>query len=226
MAFSRVLTVLRRAVYFTDNFGKYHVTRDFRVHRSQAFNHKKSIVENDDTTGKKQRPKTVPVPKITLLLPDDSITVTVLEEAQRLAKRRKLNLVKITDFDSKTQRASYKLTTNTNLLEESEEQDTSKDTPKSRGTKLLYISSKISDHDLQIKTKHLLKLLNKGNKVKVVINLDNAVEDKVHKNIEEAVKNYGDIQRMPSKKNVVLLLINSLLNSKNEDSLVKNNEEN
>lgn len=38
------------------------------------------------------------------------------------------------------------------------------------------------------------------------------------------VKNYGEIQRMPSKKNVVLLLIKPL-NSKNKENLVKSNEE-
>ncbi|XP_012230756.2 translation initiation factor IF-3 [Linepithema humile] len=223
MAFFRVQTVLRKAVYFIENFSQCRVTHDLRVYRHQAFS-KKSILENDDATAaKKPRPKTVPVPKITLLLPDNSITVTVLEEAQRLAKRRNLNLVKISDFDSKTERPSYKLTTT--FLEESEEEDASKYTQKSKGIKLFYISAKIGDNDLRTKTKNLLKLLNKGHKVKIVINLDEAVEDKVQSNIEEVVKNYGDIQRMPSKKNVVLLLIKPLLNSKNRDSSVKNNEE-
>lgn len=177
MALFRILTGLRRTVYFTENFGKCHVTPNLRLHRYQAFC-KKAIQENvdDNSANKKQRPKTVPVPKITLLLPDNSITVTVLEEAQRLAKRRKLNLIKVSDLDSKTQRPSYKLTTSSTVFEESEEEDTSKDTQKSRSIKLLYISSKINDHDLQVKTKHLLKLLNKRHKVKIVITLDNVVK--------------------------------------------------
>lgn len=37
------------------------------------------------------------------------------------------------------------------------------------------------------------------------------------------MKNYGNIQRMPSKKNVVLLLINPLLN-KNKDNSADNKE--
>lgn len=36
------------------------------------------------------------------------------------------------------------------------------------------------------------------------------------------MKNYGDIQRMPSKKNVVLLLINPL--NKNKDNSADNKE--
>lgn len=177
MAFFRNL---RRTVYFVENFNQCCVIHDLRVYQYQAFSKKFSLENvNDSTAVKKQRPKTVPVPKITLLLPDNSITVTVLEEAQRLAKRRKLNLVKVSDFDNKTERPSYKLenlTTNSTFFEESKEEDTSQDTQKSRGTKLLYISVKIGEHDLRTKIKNILKLLNKGRKVKIAINLDDAVD--------------------------------------------------
>lgn len=45
--------------------------------------------------------------KITLLQ-NENITVTGLEDAKNLAKRRSLHLVKIQDMDSKTQRPIYK----------------------------------------------------------------------------------------------------------------------
>ncbi|KAM0735834.1 Translation initiation factor IF-3 [Formica fusca] len=223
MATSRLLTTLRRVVYHAQDFNKYCVTSDLRDVR-RAFS-KKSILEQDDATVKKQRPKTVPVPKITLLSLNDSITVTVLEHAQRLAKRRKLTLVKISDLDSKTQRPLYKLMNSSVFIEEVEKnvENDDKNEQKSKDTKLLYISAKIAQNDLLTKTRNVVKLLNKGHKVKIVITLDGINEDKTQSIVEDAVKNYGNIQRMPSKKNVVLLLINPVLN-KNKDNFVDNKE--
>ncbi|XP_050453209.1 uncharacterized protein LOC126852433 [Cataglyphis hispanica] len=221
MATSRLLTTLRRVVYRAHDFNKCCVTNDLRDVR-RAFS-KKSILEEDDAIAKKQRPKTVPVPKITLLLPDDSMTVTVLEDAQSLAKRRKLTLVKISDLDSKTQRPLYKLMSASTFVEEIEKniENNDKDKQKTKNTKLFYISAKIAENDLLTKTRNVVKLLNKGHKVKIAITLDGISEDKTQNVIEDAVKNHGDIQRMPSKKNVVLLLINPLLN-KNKDNSADN----
>lgn len=176
MAISRLLTTLRRVVYRAHDFNKCCVTNDLRDVR-RAFS-KKSILEEDDATVKKQRPKTVPVPKITLLLPDDSMTVTVLEDAQHLAKRRKLTLVKISDLDSKTQRPLYKLMSASVFVEEIEKnvENDDKDKQKSKNTKLLYISAKIAKNDLLTKTRNVVKLLNKGHKVKIVITLDGISE--------------------------------------------------
>lgn len=46
--------------------------------------------------------------KITLHGADGSISITSLDEAQKLAKRRGLKLMKETDLDGKSQRAVYK----------------------------------------------------------------------------------------------------------------------
>lgn len=179
MAPSRLLTALRGTVYRVWHFNQYCVTSDLRnVYR--AFGNK-SILE-DVGTEKKQRPKTVPVPKITLLSSDDSITVTVLENAQRLAKRRKLTLVKISELDSKTQRPVYKLMSSSVYLEKVEEdvaenvEADGRDRQRFKDTKLFYISAKITENDLLTKTKNVVKLLNKGHKVKIVITLDDISE--------------------------------------------------
>ncbi|XP_072746122.1 uncharacterized protein [Anoplolepis gracilipes] len=209
----QLLTTLRRVA---QDFGKCRVTGELR-----AFS-KKSIVDEDDVaTAKKERSKTVPVPKITLLSPDNSITVTVLEDAQRLAKRRKFTLVKVSDLDSKTQRPVYKLMSSSGILEEAEKSVENND--KQKSTKLLYISAKIAENDLSTKTKNVVKLLKKGHKVKIVITLDGVSEDKTQSVIEDAVKNHGSIQRMQSKKSVVLLLISPML-SKNKDNSVDDKE--
>lgn len=56
-----------------------------------------------------RNPSKVPTPsKITLNGPEGSISITSLEEAQKLAKRRGLKLVKEIDFDGKSHRAVYK----------------------------------------------------------------------------------------------------------------------
>lgn len=133
---------------------------------------------------KKPKPKTVPIPKITLISPNDSITVTILEDAQRLAKRRNLILTKVTDLDSKTQRAIYKLTSNISHVNRTEKateaaedvKNDDKDKQKFKEVKLLYISAKITEHDLSTKIKKVVKLLDKQHKVKLVITLDDSHE--------------------------------------------------
>lgn len=99
MATSKMLRVLRRVQRCSQNFSQYRAACELDVYQRRIFSTRKKPViglESDDAQAKpKQRPKTVPVPKITLLSPDDSITVTELANAERLAKRRKLTLVKV-----------------------------------------------------------------------------------------------------------------------------------
>ncbi|XP_024877342.1 uncharacterized protein LOC112458129 [Temnothorax curvispinosus] len=222
---------LRRAVNLSRSLSRCRVARDtWKSGQCRAFSRRLpgEFLGSDGT--KKPRPKTEPVPKITLVSPDNSITVTVLEEAQRLAKRRDLTLVKVNDLDGKTQRAVYKLVSSTGILEktktEIEEETKSADRTaqkSGKGAKLFYISAKITEHDLQTKTKNAVKLLSKGRKVKIAITLDGASGDKIQKAIEDAVRNDGSVQQMPSKKNIILLLINPL--PKNEDVSVDNKDE-
>ncbi|KYN21401.1 PREDICTED: translation initiation factor IF-3-like [Trachymyrmex cornetzi] len=219
---------LRKAVHFAQSFSRCRVTRDiWKSDQCRTFS-KRS--EQTDSNGKKiPRPKTEPIPKITLLSLDNSTTVTVLEVAQRLAKRRNLTLIKVSDLEGTMQRPLYKLMNNTNILEhlEKTEEDT-RNTDKavqksSKGAKLYYISAKITEHDLWTKTKNMMKLLNKGHKVKVAITLDGADGGKVQRVVEDVVRNDGSIQQMPSKKNVILLLITP--SHKNEDVSVNNKDE-
>lgn len=46
--------------------------------------------------------------RITLISPDNSVSITDLKNAQNLSTRRELKLVKIQDEDSKTRRPIYK----------------------------------------------------------------------------------------------------------------------
>ncbi|KAL6258528.1 hypothetical protein P5V15_010485 [Pogonomyrmex californicus] len=221
-------SALWRSVHLTRNFSWGRVTRDiWRLGQYRGYGRR---FEELDNTVKKPRPKTVPVPKITLVSPDNSITVTVLEEAQRLAKRRNFTLVKVSDLENKTQRPLYKLVTSTDILEKTDTIEATQDADgttqikckSNKYTKLLYVSAKIAEHDLQTKMKNLVKLLMKGYKTKVIITLDGVEGDKTQKIIKDAVKNNGNVQQMPSKKNTIFLLITPL--QKNEDVSVNNTE--
>lgn len=46
--------------------------------------------------------------RITLISPDNSVSITDLKNAQNVSLRRELKLVKIQDVDSKTRRPVYK----------------------------------------------------------------------------------------------------------------------
>lgn len=47
--------------------------------------------------------------RITLIGPDNSVSITDLKNAQNVSLRRELKLVKVQDVDSKTRRCVYKL---------------------------------------------------------------------------------------------------------------------
>lgn len=163
-------SALWRAVRLAQNFNWNRVAHDVRASvQCRAFSRK--LEEFDSDGAKKPRPKTESVPRITLMSPDNSTTVTVLEVAQRLAKRRNLTLIKVSDPDGKTQRPLYKLV-NTGLLKEIEEDTKDAGKAAKKSNKLLYVSAKITEHDLRTKMKNVVRLLNKGHKVKVAITLD------------------------------------------------------
>ncbi|XP_011145384.2 uncharacterized protein LOC105186696 [Harpegnathos saltator] len=223
MATLRLMTILRRATYFTQDFNQRHVAHKLGVYQFRKFSdHNTITLDNENVPTKpKERPKTVPVPKITLLLSDDSMIVTNLENAQRIAKRRKLNLIKVNDLDSKSSRATYKLTNN--LLEETEfvQIDGSNIQCKSESPKLLYISANITKHDLLTKIKNVTKMLNKGNKVKICISVEDAKDNNILPTITDMVKDIGSILKQPSKKNIILLIITPL-NRKDANNSVNN----
>ena len=55
-----------------------------------------------------KNPKFKTSPKVTLILPENKLEVTTLDQAKKIAERRQLKLVSIVDFDTKTSRAIYK----------------------------------------------------------------------------------------------------------------------
>lgn len=62
-------------------------------------------VESENTAEKKKKEQ---LQKITLISEADKVSITSLQDAQKLADRRSLKIVKIIDLDTKTQRPIYK----------------------------------------------------------------------------------------------------------------------
>lgn len=124
---------------------------------------------------KKKRPKTVPIPRITLISGEE-VKITTLEEAQRISKRRDLKLVKIIDLDAKTQRPVYKLMTGSEYhaedLKQRENKKKERENASIKGEKVLILSSSIQQHDIDVNVKKISKWLKKCYEVKVVINGD------------------------------------------------------
>lgn len=174
---------------------------------------------------KKKKPKTMIIPKITLLLPNDSMTVLTLEEAQKLAKRRKLMLIKVEDEQKRSTKDTYKLVEPTEHLKESKIEDKSDtENNKIKSMKLLQLSAKISMYDIEVKVKHINRLLEKRHKVKLIINCDSETRDKILKYIESTIQQHGTIQKSMQSMRAVLV-ITPILNKSdntNENSQDKN----
>lgn len=144
----------------------------------------KIVKEIDPNTGEIKRKKTAVIPKITLLSSDESINITTLIEAEKIAKRRDLKLVKIVDVDTKTQRPVYKLMTGAEYhaedLKQRELHKKERQNTFIKGEKVLLINSKISQHDLETQIKKSLKWIEKSYEVRIVIssssqNMESAV---------------------------------------------------
>lgn len=139
----------------------------------------------ESSEAEQKKKKTTIIPKITLLQGND-ITITTLEEAQKLSKRRDLKLVKIVDLDTKTQRPIYKLMTASEYHEEDikhrEEKKKNKEVT-IKGEKLIFLNYNIANHDLEVNIKKLIKWIGKSFEVRVVINADASKMNKAVSNI-------------------------------------------
>lgn len=133
----------------------------------------KPVNPNAPEKPKKHKPLTSP--QITLITPENDVNSLTLENAEKFAKRRGLKLVKIIDFDTKSERPLYKLMTNIEFFEENAKAKESKKKERSslKEDKLYTLSTKISEHDLYVKINHMMKLLGKKkHAVRVYISQD------------------------------------------------------
>lgn len=145
------------------------------VWRWYSSNGKAEISSTSDSVNAKPKKKKVFVPKVTLLSEDNEISVVTMEMASKLASRRNLKLIKIVDFDTKTERPTYKLMSTRDFLQEGNQRKKIQKVNQAaalRSEKMVSISSKIGEHDLVIKMKSVAKLLAKRHEIRIVISMD------------------------------------------------------
>lgn len=176
---------------------------------------KKSKLETADNEGdlKKIRPKTVPVPKITLLGLEKDVSVVTMDVASKMCERRGLKLVKIVDIDTKTHRPVYQMMTANQFLKEDHKTRQNKDEKNRnqlKGEKTVLINCRIGHSDLESKVNNIHKWLSKMLEVRVTITGDtaNEVADELIKMTQECSRvvqrrEKGDtvkFQLLPPKK--------------------------
>lgn len=107
------------------------------------------------------------------------LSEVTLEEAQHLAKRRNLNLVKMIDVTVKSKAPTYQLMSKGRLLEEQNmvKQQRAKDkNTLIKATKHFIFSNKIEEHDLQVKINKMIKLLTKLHKVQIYVTMSSEIQ--------------------------------------------------
>uniref|UniRef100_A0A1I8NA03 Translation initiation factor IF-3, mitochondrial n=1 Tax=Musca domestica TaxID=7370 RepID=A0A1I8NA03_MUSDO len=177
--------------------------------------------------------------KITLLQ-NQNVTVTSLEEAKNLAKRRSMQLVQVQKLDTKTQRPVYKLVSSAERLQEElsdlkggQDKDTSGASEKAsqkKSEKTLNIGSRISDHDLASRLKNISKWLSKHHEVRILIQgneSDLSSCEKIYKSIEESIKTpepIGKIVQKRAKGSVIKFNILPIINSEKTTSASSTNQ--
>ncbi|CAK9811496.1 hypothetical protein ANTPLA_LOCUS7050 [Anthophora plagiata] len=175
-----------------------------------------SYIDHIKDEEKKPKKKTIPIPKITLIHPDKSTTVTVLEAAERLAKRRSFDLIKVLDNDPKSNRSVYKLQSPSSykIKDEIEAKEVDKNCTKYKATKLYAMKSKINEHDLDIKIKNMNKVLGKMHKVKIVVNNPDGVDlTNIVELIQKKLNGYKEKESI--QKGTSIFLFSPLLNGEN-----------
>ncbi|XP_039483903.1 translation initiation factor IF-3 [Drosophila santomea] len=135
------------------------------------------------------------VQKITLIQQNQSMSITTLEEAQKLAKRRELHLLRLEQADAKTGRAMFKLVTAAEMLSDDAEQSrsASEKVREKKTEKSLTIGARITEHDLSSRLKNIVKWLAKRHEVRILIQgnasgADESSAERIVKAIEQTIK--------------------------------------
>lgn len=118
---------------------------------------------------KKTRAKTIEEEKIIVIENDKNYITTTMVHARKLAKSRSMGLIKAKKSVSGLK--TFELVPMCKVLEYEKEKS---DKAKSNQTKnkSMVISSKITDHDLETKIKHIIKVVDKQFVVNVLIQKD------------------------------------------------------
>ncbi|XP_002015806.2 uncharacterized protein LOC6591293 isoform X1 [Drosophila persimilis] len=167
-------------------------------------------------TGKKsggdQKPKNPPQ-KITLVQHNQALSITTLEEAQKLAKRRELHLLRLDQTDTKTGRAMFKLVTSAEMLADDRgATNTATDKINKKSEKSLTIGARIAEHDLESRLKNIVKWLGKRHEIRILIQGSASGSDE--SSAERIVKAIGQTITEP-------LVIGKIVQKRSKGSYIK-----
>lgn len=126
------------------------------------------------------------IPKVTLLSDTGDMTVMTLEEAEKLAHRRNLKLVKVVDVETRSERAVYRLMKVQDFMKEEAKAKAEAKAARDKTIKedkTIAISGKIAEHDLETKLKSIQKMLRKRYGVRVLVAVDGNLEKAVSSSI-------------------------------------------
>ncbi|XP_058459328.1 translation initiation factor IF-3, mitochondrial [Malaya genurostris] len=167
--------------------------------------------------------------KITLVGTDETVTIVSIDEAQKISKRRDLKLVKIIDLDIKTHRPVYKLMTSAEFLTEDlkrrQKKNMNREEKSIKGNKLLSISARITNHDLNSKCQNVMKWLKKNYEVRVVVSGDGdkTKQEAVAARFEETIKGIGKIVQQRFSENNLRFTILPITSSSDQE-ITKSNK--
>ncbi|CAG7820085.1 unnamed protein product [Allacma fusca] len=142
----------------------------------------------------KAKSKRAEPPPILLMDEREAISVISLEDAGKLAKKRGLYLVESVDHGMKSGKQVYKLVSKSQFYGDdwkTKKEGTDPQGKKPKEEKSVLLKGKISDHDVAIKTKQILKLVEKGHTVRVSIGqvgIQNQNPEAVYKVMENLLK--------------------------------------
>lgn len=159
-------------------------------------------IDHDGVPAKKSRPKTVPVPNITLIGPDKQLSVVTLDVATKMSDRRGLKLIKVIDVDTKTQRPVYQMMTANQFLQEDGKNNQNKNknnSNKLKGEKTVLINCCIGRADLESKVKNVHKWLKKMHEVKVTISGDTSTANEIADKIISMTQEYSRVVQRREK---------------------------
>ncbi|XP_076170745.1 uncharacterized protein LOC143148349 [Ptiloglossa arizonensis] len=160
--------------------------------------------------------------KIMLIHPDESESVVLLEEAEKLAKRRNLRLEKV-ETDIHAERDQYKLIDSLENIIQNEKLKTDEtNSLKLKATKLFIIQSKITIHDINIKLRNINKSLEKNFKVKIMIFYSENIKDQIVENVKKQVR--GNLLESRLKKNSAVLIYTPIDKTSNLEDAIDNNK--
>ncbi|KAF2351734.1 Translation initiation factor 3 C-terminal [Trinorchestia longiramus] len=125
----------------------------------------------DPKSGRGKEQYAVQSVTVSLFNPDGTMIVTTLVEAERLAQRRNLRLMKHPDkeVENKFKRPAYKLVTSKEYFESSEKAKKKSSGSYIKGETIFELSHRISENDLQVKIKGMVRNLKKGKQVQLSI---------------------------------------------------------